>query len=286
MQTLEVFQSLWAMTSRPADGSEMPLPQQFEQIVAGGFDGVDIVFGDYPATELETLLRQHRLACTVTAFPESIEDLKPALELASRLDARHLNLIGKIYPFEIAEGADYVRGWMALCEQAGITLTIETHRDCVTTDLLYTLQLMQAVPEMKLCADLSHFVVAREFGWPITPLVQSQIETVLQRSHSFQGRVASREQIQLQIGFAQHREWYDLFAAWWNYGFAQWRQRMPTDARLNFLCELGPREYAMTDANGCELSDRWQEALLMKTRVIDIWQRLEVDAPAQGNPVD
>lgn len=283
MQTLEVFQSLWAMTSRPADGREMPLQQQFEKIAAAGFDGVDIVFGDYPAAQLEALLRQHRLGCTVTAFPQGIEDLKPALALASRLDARHLNLIGKVYPFEITEGADYVLGWMAMCRQAGITLTIETHRDCITTDLLYTLQLMQAVPEMKLSADLSHFVVAREFGWPITPLVQSQIEAVLRRSHSFQGRVASREQIQLQIGFAQHREWYDLFAAWWRYGFAHWRQRMPADARLNFLCELGPREYAMTDANGCELSDRWQEALLIKARVIDIWRCLEADASAAEN---
>ena len=281
MQTLEVFQSLWAMTSRPADGREMPLAQQFEKIAAAGFDGVDIVYGDYAAAELEAQLLQHRLACTVTAFPETIEDLKPALALASRLDARHLNVIGKVYPFGVAEGADYLHGWMALCQQAGVTLTIETHRDCITTDLLYTLQLMQAVPQMKLCADLSHFVVAREFSWPITPLVQSQIEAVLQRSHSFQGRVASREQIQLQIGFAQHREWYDLFAAWWAYGFEQWRQSNPDNARLNFLCELGPREYAMTDANGCELSDRWQEALMIKARVIEIWQGLEAEARAQ-----
>jgi hypothetical protein len=165
-----------------------------------------------------------------------------------------------------------VRGWLKMCTQAGVDATIETHRDCITTDMLYTLQLMKAVPEMPLCADLSHFVVGREFGWPITPLVQTQIESILDRSVSFQGRIASREQIQLQISFPQHQQWYDLFASWWAYGFSTWRQRNGENAVLNFLCELGPREYAITGADGEELSDRWEEALMIGDRVRKIWE--------------
>ena len=49
------------------------------------------------------------------------------------------------------------------------------------------------------------------------------------------------------------------------------RRRAAGDARLNFLCELGPKEYAMTGPDGYELSDRWQEALLLKERVRAIW---------------
>jgi hypothetical protein len=272
MQEIEVFQSLWAMTRRPADGMEMPLAEQMRKIAAAGFDGVDIVYGDFSEQQLSPLLAQHQLACTITAFPESVAGLVPALEMAGSLNARHLNIIGKVYPFTIAEGADYIRGWLGLCNEAGVEVTIETHRDCITTDMLYSLQLMEAVPEMPLCADLSHFVVGRELGWPITTQVQSQIEAILDRSNSFQGRIASREQIQLQISFSQHREWFDLFAKWWAYGFRSWKQRNHDDAILNFLCELGPREYAMTGADGEELSDRWAEALMIKDRVHQIWQ--------------
>jgi len=275
MQKLEVFQSLWAMTTRPWQGSEIPLAQMVAQIADAGFDGVDIVYGDYAQAELATLLPEMELKCTVTAFPDSIEALRPALDLACALDARHLNIIGAVYPFSVEEGAGFVRGWMALCREAGMPLSIETHRDCITTDLLYTLQLMQAVPEMMLCADLSHFVVGREFKWPITQQVQSQIKSVLDRSMSLQGRVASREQIQLQISFPHHREWFDQFADWWAYGFRSWKSRNPDDAVLNFLCELGPREYAITGANGEELSDRWQEALIIRDRVQQIWAGLE-----------
>ena len=274
MQKLEVFQSLWAMTQRPRQGIEMSLSQMMTNISAAGFDGVDIVCGDYSPAELSELLQQYRLACSVTAFPDSIEALTPALELAVALNARHLNIIGAVYPFSVDEGAGFVRGWMDLCEQAGMPVTIETHRDCITTDMLYTLQLMDAVPEMNLCADLSHFVVGREFKWPITPQVQAQIEAVLDRSASFQGRVASREQIQLQISFEHHRDWFDQFAAWWAYGFQSWRQRNADEAVLNFLCELGPREYAITGTDGEELSDRWEEALIIRDRVRRIWSEL------------
>ena len=45
-------------------------------------------------------------------------------------------------------------------------------------------------------------------------------------------------------------------------------------ATLTFLCELGPPEYAMTDSQGYELSDRWVEAEMMKDMVRDLWRRV------------
>ena len=85
----------------------------------------------------------------------------------------------------------------------------------------------------------------------------------------------SREQIQVQLSFPHHRKWFDVFAGWWEDGFRLWRRRSSPDAVLNFLCELGPAEYAITGADGYELSDRWQEALIMKRRVESIWASLE-----------
>ena len=274
MQKLEIFQSMWAMSQLRPDGFEWPLPEQMEMIAEAGFDGVDLVYGDFDPAQIQPLLDKYQLESTVTVFPESIEALQPVIEIAQSLGVRHLNIIGKVYPFSINEGARYIRGWMALCDKAGLAATIETHRDCITTDMHYTLQLMQQVPEMHLCADLSHFVVGREFSWPITVQVQSQIESILDRSTAFQGRVASREQIQLQISFDHHRQWFDLFAQWWEYGFKSWRTRAGEDECLNFLCELGPKEYAMTGHDGYELSDRWQESIIMKERVHRIWDRL------------
>jgi hypothetical protein len=44
---------------------------------------------------------------------------------------------------------------------------------------------------------------------------------------------------------------------------------------LTFLCELGPREYAMTGPDGYELSDRWVESKMMMDMIRNLWNRLE-----------
>ena len=80
---------------------------------------------------------------------------------------------------------------------------------------LHTLCLLDAVPEMRLCADLSHFVVDREFKLPLAERDAILIQRIIERSDSFQGRVASRQQIQLQLDFPQHQKWVELFKQWW-----------------------------------------------------------------------
>ena len=45
-------------------------------------------------------------------------------------------------------------------------------------------------------------------------------------------------------------------------------------AVLTFLCELGPPPYAITGPDGKELSDRWQDALVMKDMVRALWLRI------------
>jgi hypothetical protein len=278
MPVLEIFQSMWAMERRRPDGLEWSLGEKIAMIAEAGYDGVDIVASDPIAADIGPLLRQARLAATVTAFPKAADGLQPAIDLALSLEARHLNIIGQVYPYTVAEGARYVRAWLSAAERAGLKATIETHRDCITTDMLYTLQLMEAVPEMRICADLSHFVVGREFTWPIADEVHAQIQTVLDRADAFQGRIGTREQIQVPIAFPQHGKWVALFQGWWRRGFASWRKRAGPEDRLNFLCELGPRDYAITGADGYELSDRWEEALAIKGFAQEIWAELEADA--------
>ena len=79
-------------------------------------------------------------------------------------------------------------------------------------------------------------------------------------------------QIQLPLGFAQNAKWVRLFREWWKEGFAGWRVRHAGDqAPLVFLCELGPPDYALTGADGRELSDRWEEALLLARWAREIW---------------
>ena len=141
---------------------------------------------------------------------------------------------------------------------------------------------MTGVQTCALPIYLSHYLVDREFRYPLSAHDQGLIRRILERSDAFQGRVASREQIQVQIAFPQHQKWFDLFLGWWEEGFRLWRARAAADAVLNFQCELGPpRDYAITGPDGCEMSDRWTEALIIRDRVQALWQRLETEGGAK-----
>jgi hypothetical protein len=283
MQRLEIYQSLWAMELRRPDGRERSLEESFAMVAEAGFDGMAIDLG---VADLATvakarpLLERYKLGCFLTAFPKTVKGLEIVLQTAKELNAPFVNVIGQVMPVSLEGMIPVIRHWIEMSERIGIPVLFETHRNCITNDLLVTLQLLDAIPEMVVAADLSHYVVGRELAWPISAESEDYIHRILRRAGAFQGRVASRQQIQLPLAYPQHRKRLDLFLRWWEAGFRSWRQRSPADAALNFLCELGPAEYAMTGSDGYEMSDRWQEALQLRDHARAIWAKLAAEPAA------
>jgi hypothetical protein len=282
-QRLEVFQSLWAMEQRRPSIAERPMEENFRMAAEAGYHGLSVdpaVHEIEDCRKLIPLYREHGLKCMVNAFPATVAELRPLLDLAVEMDACLVNVIGQVMPLTVAEGIPVVRQWMQEAESLGLPLLFETHRDCTLNDLHYALQLIEAVPDMRLCADLSHYVIDREMRLPLRDTDRDHMHRILARSDCFQGRIANREQIQVQIEFPQHQAWVQQFRAWWREGMAMWRARSGEDATLVFLCELGPPPYAMTNAKQAEMSDRWQEALTIRGWVDQMWAELAGPEPA------
>ncbi|MDP9065659.1 MAG: sugar phosphate isomerase/epimerase [Pseudomonadota bacterium] len=271
---LRVYQALWAMTGLV--DPEPAIGDKFDRVLAAGFDGMAIDLGALTMEQAQAAVPHFArtgLGGALTAFPASIEDLRPALTLAHRIGAPYVVVIGQVMPLRVADMVPVIEGWLRVAEQEGMPILFETHRNCITNDLFSTVQLLDAIPAMRLAADLSHYVVDREMPCPPTPALQALFARVLERSDSFQGRVAARGQIQIALGFAQHAKWVELFRHWWRQGFTAWAARHATTAQdLVFLCELGPPDYAITDAAGRELSDRWAESLLLKDWAHELWR--------------
>ncbi|MEM7179232.1 MAG: sugar phosphate isomerase/epimerase [Pseudomonadota bacterium] len=281
MQKLEVFQSLWAMQPHAPDGVKIPVEEAFEMVAAAGYDGMAIDLGASDMASMQAtrpLFARHGLGCLIMAFPKTVEGLRPVLHMAKDFGAIGVNIIGQVPALTLAEMIPVLRVWHEMSLEEGVTVQFETHRNCITNDLYTTLQLIDALPEIRLCADLSHFVVDREFWFPLSDFDKGLMSRILARADSFQGRIATREQIQVSISFPQHQKWYDQFAEWWDEGFRGWRARNP-EGVCNFLCELGPPEYAITGPDGLEISNRWEEALMIRERVRAIWERLDAGSP-------
>jgi hypothetical protein len=277
---LEVFQALWAMQRSLTHGFARSHEENFAMIAEAGYDGVCIELGPVDvatARSFRPLIERHRLGVSINVLPDRMAQYREALTLARELEARLLNVICLITPVEVAGAIPVILKMMELADEAGVEMHLETHRNSITNDMFAMLQILDAIPDLKIAADLSHYVTAREFYLPLSSRIQSQVHRILDRAESFQGRIASNQQIQLPLDFPQSRPWIDLFLGWWETGFRLWRAHRAERGGdvLNFLCELGPPEYAMTDRNGDELSDRWQEAKIMRDYALSIWRKLD-----------
>ena len=278
MQQLKVYQSLWGMELRSPGVPVRSNEECFRMTAEAGFDGmcIDPTVAEIPENrELTTLYKEYGLGCMVNAFPATEDDMVPLLDFANEMDACMVNVISGVMPMRPEDAVPVVRRWIAEAAARDMPLLFETHRDGLLNDMYFTLLLMDLVPEMRLCADLSHFVVDREMRFPISARDQQHVSAILQRSDCFQGRVANREQVQIQIDFPQHQDWVATFKNWWREGMHAWRQRNADDAELVFLCELGPPPYAITDANQQELSDRWEESLKIRRWAQALWSEVD-----------
>ncbi|WP_139108392.1 MULTISPECIES: sugar phosphate isomerase/epimerase [unclassified Ensifer] len=272
MQKLLVFQSLWAMERRHADGYERSLEDNITDIVEAGFDGISAHYTNRRDVELlNAVIRGTGLKVEGVCFPRSVEDLRLTLELASEFPVSHIDLQADVRLRRVQDCLPLLDAWMRLAEEAGVPAYIETHRHRITSDLLFTLDLLDRRPDLPLLADLSHYLVGREFAFPVEGESHDQIRRILQNAQAFHGRIGSCQQIQIEMSFPQHRPWVDLFRDWWDYGFRSWRSRAAEDAELVMTCELGPRPYAITGADGEDSTDRWAEALVLRQMVQELW---------------
>ena len=270
---LKIYTSLWAMMPHDDQGITLSYEEICAKVAEAGYDGmaIDLGAGDVAqAREVQPIMAKHGLTPLIVAFPKTIESLRDTLIMSKDFGAPFVDIIGQVMPINVEGMIPVIRRWIDMADEIGIPIQFETHRNCITNDLFTTLSLLDAIPEMRLCSDLSHYVVDREFKLPLSYQEQAMISRILDRADSFQGRVASRQQIQLQLDFPQHQKWVDLFKGWWREGFEKW-QAQNAEGDCVFLCELGPPEYAMTDKIGRELSNRWEEALTIKSWVEDIW---------------
>lgn len=273
MQKLLVLQSLWAMQNLRDVPAERSLEDNVALIKQAGFDGISTMWDDEAAARRAAeLAAAEGLVVEGTALPTDIEQIVPYLEWGTRHGLHHLNLQLNMRPRTMAEALAILDRLTELSAQVDFPVYVETHRGRLTNDLLVLLDILDQRPDLKLLADLSHYVVAREVELPVSAETDAQISRVLDNAWAFHGRVAGAGQVQLPLSFPQHQPYVDLFAAWWARGFESWRKRAGENDTLTFVCELGPQPYySIPGADGRDLSDRWTESLIMRDRVRTIW---------------
>jgi sugar phosphate isomerase/epimerase len=187
---IEIIRSKWDMP-------DLPLRDFLQHIKSAGFDGCEIFLPELKEgpEEARVLLKESGLqligmiASDGTTVAEHLRSLGDRFAGAAAYAPVRINChTGKDY-FSLAENVRIVRRSLELSAEAGIPLSHETHRGRATFSTVSTAQLIEAVPDIRLTADFSHWCCVHE------SLLQDQPEalaTAIQHADYIHARVGRR----------------------------------------------------------------------------------------------
>ncbi|QCI95833.1 sugar phosphate isomerase/epimerase [Novosphingobium sp. EMRT-2] len=275
MARLLVLQSVWGLDKCPGFDIENALDRALERVIDAGFDGVGVNIVRVARTAgVVRVMNPRGLAWEGQVLVHSADQLAAAIAEAHRLGAHHLNVQIAGPVAHLSDALALVDSLVPLAQSAPLPVWFETHRGRLTNDLLFTLRLLEARPDLPLTGDLSHYPVAGEMELPLRDDQLAAIERILRNCRNFHGRISTTHQVQVTFDAPQHHAWRDQHCAWWRRGFELWLEQAGSDEALPFMCELGPPPYAITAPDGSELGNRWDEAQRMKDMVRTLWREV------------
>ncbi|MBP1964902.1 sugar phosphate isomerase/epimerase family protein [Paenibacillus aceris] len=277
---LHVQQAIWGMDKLGENGKEWSLEQKFEKIAEAGFEGVSYLLPSHENMDTwHRLLDRYKLSFSAIAFPAKPQDMIDIIQHANEFGrVQYINSqVSNSFVID-QEAIHLLDGLLKVSEESKIPHFIETHRGTVTQDLIRTVGYVEALPELRLMIDLSHYVVAGEI-LGTNENVEAHFDKILDRSAGIHGRVSSGEQIQVDVVDGDH-PMLEHFTGWWRKGMVHWLKQAKPGDLFPFCSELGPPNYygiTRRDEHGQEheVSDRWQQALLFKRIIEEQWKKAQ-----------
>ena len=220
------------------------------------------------------LRRDRGLRLSLGHRPFTLDDTKKVVEQAVRVGADYVMAQPADAFTPLSTVAKLVTEGRKIANDAGLPYFVETHRGNFTENLPQTLALIDAVPDIRITADLSHFVVVGEFyGWE-DERAHERMAPVLERVSHIHGRISNGEQVQVDCGDGS-TPWARFFVKLWSIAIKHWLDGAQPGDILPFSSELGPPRYAITTRDGNEISDRWEQGILMGNLIREAWNIAE-----------
>lgn len=269
---LRVGHTLWGLSGLPMNSAtEWTLDEKFSRVKHAGFSHVECWVTPESAPEIKSTLERHNLLMALGHRPNTVSETRKVVELAANCGAEFVLCQPATAYHSLSEVAEIVRAGASEAADKGLHYFVETHRNNFTETIPQTLALIDAVPEILITADFSHFVVVGEFyGWDGEGALE-RMQPIIDRVAHVHGRISNGEQIQVDVADGS-TDPARFFVRLWAACFQAWRKRAHPGDILPFSAELGPPRYAITLPDGREFSDRWEQSLVLKKLAEEAWQ--------------
>lgn len=267
--SLRVFATAWSLREYPTKETEWSWEKKFAAIAAEGFDGVM----SPPRSELA-----ERGALDYWAMGSLGVGDDPAVffDKAIGLGASHATIQICDVDTQLEDALRVVESVMAAARKAGISATIETHRDTFTETPERTWAICDAYERrtgepLPVCFDHSHFAVVRHFSAPYWPKLNERPD-VMGRCGRMHLRPFNGHHCQIPAT-RDGKEPAPEYLPWGDYIDAMfaWVQAHSTETDLVVCPELGnaapayglscfPDIWVDAQYVGSDLRRRWQKA--------------------------
>ena len=236
---------------------------------ASGFDGIDIWLPNDAADQealraalLKYGLRLNLMHGTNNSLPfeESLEQYKARLyELAAWHPVVINSQTGSDF-FSMDQNAAFIRVAHAISEETGIPVYHETHRSRFSYSLPVTLDYLAAIPELRLTADISHWMVVHE---SLLEGREALLKEVIARTDHIHARVGHPEGP--QVNDPKAPEWKRVvdrhLELWEQIILKYWAEN---DRPMTVTSEFGPPYYMPAlPYTQLPVSDQWQANVFM-----------------------
>lgn len=237
-----------------------------------GYDGIEEWLPHSPEAigELMQIADHHGLKVGLLVgsgsadFREHLEHFRRDIDKAASLDPLYINChSGRDY-FSFEQNRQLVDHTTRVQGASGVRISHETHRSRMLFAAHITRQFIEALPELRLTLDISHWCTVHE------SLLQDQPEAVslaIGRTDHVHARVGHRQGPQVTDPGAP--EWGAEVAAhfaWWDRVV---EQKISEGGRLTVLTEFGPPGYMPTvPFTRMPLANQWQ----INTDMMNLWK--------------
>eukprot|EP00742_Colponemidia_sp_Colp-10_P004550 GILJ01004856.1.p1 GENE.GILJ01004856.1~~GILJ01004856.1.p1 ORF type:complete len:288 (+),score=17.55 GILJ01004856.1:23-886(+) len=254
---LFVCRSLWGLEGQP-------LEVLFPQLKSLGYDAIEASLGDikYPDCErFMTLLEDNQLSYIAGIYTswvdyengwedkpvsEHVRMFEEQLKIAKSLNPLHINCHSGQDSWTLEQSKEFFSQVLEIEKRLAVTVSHETHRGRILYNPWTTLQLIEQFPDLKLTADVSHWVVVCE------RLLDGAFD------QTWWPKVAERVyHIHARVGYAQHAQVTDPSAPEHVEDVAAheriWEMFWSAQSRRGATCstltpEYGPPPYMQTSA--------------------------------------
>jgi sugar phosphate isomerase/epimerase len=240
-----------------------------------GYDGVECSqIGGLDPVEFAELTAELGLDYVGMLFCDDESQFRPQLEELKKRQPILINCHPGRDFFDMRRGLEFFKYVMEAAQEAGCEVVYETHRKRVLYSPWSTVRYLEAIPDLFICADFSHFTTVAERDLQEAEYA-AMLDACIERTHHVHARVGHAHGPQVpDARVGDGLRWTELFEAWWDRIIEH--QQSQGRAFLTVNPEFGPPPYQPSQPDtGEPLSDVWETCLWMTTRFRERWHGRE-----------